>query len=109
MRAALLAGVAFPLSARAQSISIDEEHKKPREMPVAPPPSATVAKAPPAPVRPPSPLETPVEYPEGAQGEAEVVLILTVAVDGSVTNAEIASGAPPFAARAIESAKKWKF
>ena len=108
---ALFALVALPLSARAQSISIDEDEKKAPPPPVAPAvPAPSAAPAPPpAPVRPPSPLETDVDYPEGAQGEAEVVLILTVAVDGSVTKAELASGAAPFSTRALESAKRWKF
>lgn len=42
-------------------------------------------------------------YPEGAEGDAFVVVAVTVAPDGSVQSARVLEGVEPFAGRAIES------
>lgn len=107
--AALFASVALPVSARAQSSSLDEGSGKKSEPPAPAPAPVTPPPAPPPVVRPPSPLATSVDYPEAAQGDAEVGLVLTVAADGSVTAAELLSGAEPFATQALSAAKSWKF
>lgn len=107
--AALFASLALPVSARAQSSSIDEGSDKQRQSPAPPRPPVSAPIAPPPVVRPPSPLETSVDYPDGAQGDAEVALVLTVAGDGSVTTAEVVSGAEPFSSKAVTAAKSWKF
>ena len=57
----------------------------------------------------PTALTTPLEYPPGAQGEASVALELTLSADGAVTQAVAIDGAEPFASRAAEAAKGWKF
>lgn len=75
----------------AQSVSLDES-KKPAPLqtkPVATPRHDRVA----APIA----VATPIEYPEGAQGEHDVVLELMISKDGSVTTATAVSGEQPFA------------
>lgn len=57
----------------------------------------------------PEPLETPLEYPSGAQGEASVALELTLTAAGDVSKAVALEGDEPFAARALEAAQRWKF
>jgi hypothetical protein len=95
-------------SAFAQSLSIEEEK------PAAPPPTPTPTPAPKAPAPPPvivmpTALSTPLEYPEGGEGEASVALELTLTVDGNVTKAVAIEGDEPFASRATEAALSWKF
>lgn len=60
-------------------------------------------------VTPPQALSTPVEYPEGASGAAEVVLELVVSPEGGVTTARATSGPPPFADAAVAAAQGWRF
>lgn len=48
-------------------------------------------------------------YPEGAEGDAYVVVAVTVAVDGSVQSARVIEGVEPFAGRAIESVGAARF
>lgn len=81
-------GVALPGLARA-----DEE-----------PPSAEEAIVPPR-------LLVPVHaaYPEGAEGDASVVVAVTVAADGSVQSAHAVDGVEPFAGRAIEAVGAARF
>jgi hypothetical protein len=50
-----------------------------------------------------------VEYPRGGHGEALVVLLLTIAADGSVTSAQPIEGEEPFASTAAEAARDWLF
>jgi TonB family protein len=57
--------------------------------------------------RPITPLHA--DYPAGARGDAQVLLIVTVNADGSVRSAAIAEGAEPFAAAAIAASKGWRF
>jgi hypothetical protein len=80
---ALVAAVASPRASRAQ----DD-----------PPPTAEDPVVPP---RLLAPVQAP--YPEGAEGDAFVVVAVTVGVDGYVQSARIIEGAEPFAARALES------
>jgi len=75
------------------------------------PPGAAVPSGPGAriivPPRPITPLHA--DYPEGALGDAAVLLVITVNADGSVRSAAIAEGAEPFAAAAIAASKGWRF
>ena len=57
----------------------------------------------------PTAVSTPLEYPPDAQGEASVALELTLSAAGAVTNATVIEGDEPFAARALDAAKAWKF
>lgn len=53
------------------------------------------------------PLES--EYPAQAKGDAEVVLVVVVGVDGTVTSASAESVTSPFAAAAEAAARRWTF
>jgi len=59
---------------------------------------------------PPS-LTSPAEvaYPEGAEGEAVVVLTLTIGRDGAVEDVRVTEGNEPFASVAAAAAAKWQF
>lgn len=58
----------------------------------------------------PTPLgNTSVKYPPGAHGDDIVILELVVAVDGSVHDPRVVSGAEPFASAALEASKSWRF
>src|SRR6185295_15058659 len=50
-----------------------------------------------------------VAYPDGAGGEAVVVLVITVNADGSVRTARTESGDEPFASSAARAALGWRF
>ncbi|MRG92360.1 TonB family protein [Polyangium spumosum] len=82
--------------------------------------SALAAESPkPAPAPPPAPVLVPprplaaleAAYPEvpGLTGEADVVLDVTVAADGSVKEARIFSGDAPFTDAATRAAPGWRF
>ena len=59
---------------------------------------------------PPKLLTSPdVTYPEGASGEATVVVVITVNADGSVREARAESGDEPFATSAASAALGWRF
>ncbi|HVW26478.1 MAG TPA: TonB-dependent receptor plug domain-containing protein [Polyangiaceae bacterium] len=70
--------------------------------------SAQSRPSPPS-VVPPKPLDTSVTYPEGATGDASVVLELTVNEDGTVGAIGRAEGPEPFATSARIAAATWKF
>jgi len=53
--------------------------------------------------------DTSVTYPEGASGEARVILTLTVSDDGTVRDVAAAEDLPPFTSRAIAAARLWTF
>ena len=74
-------------------------------------PAGKERDAPPAPAGlvPPSAVETPVAYPAGAMGGAEIVLEITVTAAGEVTQAKVVSGAPPFDDAALAAARNWRF
>jgi TonB family protein len=75
--------------------------------PDAPPPSPS---PPPERVEPPRPLTSlTVEAPAGALGAHTVVLELTVNADGTVREARALVGDEPFASRAVETARGWRF
>jgi hypothetical protein len=58
----------------------------------------------------PVPLNVPkVPYPDGGHGNAEVILVLIVDVDGAVRSAEVESGAEPFASAARQASAAWRF
>src|SRR5579859_7197127 len=61
------------------------------------------------PVVAPVPRETPVEYPDGGEGEAQVVLDITIGADGMVTAAAVLSGEAPFAEAAVRAVRAWRF
>ncbi len=48
-------------------------------------------------------------YPKGAEGDADVTLVLTIARDGQVRSAEVETGVEPFASAAKEAAASWRF
>jgi hypothetical protein len=52
---------------------------------------------------------TDVPYPEGAEGDAAVVLELVVEKDGSVSSATVVEGVEPFAEQARSSVLAWHF
>lgn len=71
--------------------------------------------------KPPAPAESPVlgpprilgtpdvTYPEGGQGDAEVILVLTVQKDGHVSDVEVEQGKEPFASAARRAATSFQF
>lgn len=67
------------------------------------------AQTPPALVPPVALGSTEVPYPEGADGDAAVVLELVVEKDGSVSSATVVEGDEPFAERARATALTWHF
>src|SRR5580692_9871174 len=79
--------------------------------------SAAGQDRPAAEVKPPGPALTPpvaesstdVSYPPGANGDAVVLLELTVEADGTVSKAVVFDGAEPFAERARRSVLAWRF
>jgi TonB family protein len=50
-----------------------------------------------------------VDYPAGAQGDATVILLVTVNADGSVRSARAEDDREPFAAAALAAAHGWRF
>ncbi|MCA9594790.1 MAG: TonB family protein [Myxococcales bacterium] len=60
-------------------------------------------------VRPTPVGETRVDYPQGAQGDAVVVLEIVVDADGAVRDVTVVSGSPPFSDVALASARRWTF
>lgn len=61
-------------------------------------------------VTPPRLVEQPpVAYPEGAAGDATLVVLVTVNVDGSVRDAVATASRPPFDVVAEEAVKGWRF
>src|SRR6187399_2736089 len=106
--ACLLAELSLALPARAQSVSIDEK-PAPAPAPTVAAPPTPPAPLPPSPLRPPVAISTAVDYPEAARGEGEVVLILTIGADGSVSEASVDRGDAPFATQALTACKAWKF
>jgi TonB family protein len=87
-------------------MSMEEQQPAPPATP-APTPAPKVAA--PAVIVPPAALETPLEYPVEATGEATVALELTISAAGEVTSALALEGEEPFAARALQAAKLWRF
>ncbi|WP_394841472.1 TonB family protein [Pendulispora brunnea] len=64
----------------------------------------------PPPLVPPRLLtEETIAYPQGAQGDAIVVVELTVDTGGAVTQAIIVSGEPPFTSAVLGRAPAWRF
>ncbi|MBX3189489.1 MAG: TonB family protein [Labilithrix sp.] len=53
--------------------------------------------------------DTRVAYPEGASGEASVILTVTIDAEGSVSAAAPADVNEPFSSKAVEAALGWKF
>lgn len=64
-----------------------------------------------APILVPPRIQAPPEipYPEGAQGDGEVLLTITVQKDGSVRSVEVVKGAEPFASAAKDAALQFRF
>jgi TonB family protein len=73
-------------------------------------PAATKPSPPPPAIVPPraETTEGPL-YPEGARGDATVVVELTVRRDGGVEKLEVVSGAEPFVTAALAAAAKFRF
>jgi TonB family protein len=101
--------LALPVIARAQDTPSSPAPSPPssapeeRTAPDEPPPVTDDA------LTPPKAHDTPVEYPEGATGKAEVTLEITVNVEGQVTGAGVVAGVPPFDAAALAAVWKWRF
>ena len=71
------------------------------------PPPTTIAPVV-VPPRPSTPLRA--DYPEGASGDATVLLIITVNADGTVRSASPTEGAvEPFASAAVKASAGWRF
>ena len=93
-----------PPTVKPEETAAPEERTAPNERaPSEGPPVADDA------LTPPKAHDTPVEYPEGATGRAEVVLEITVNAAGEVTVASVVAGVPPFDAAALAAATKWRF
>ncbi len=60
-------------------------------------------------IRPPEPLELPVEYPPGAQGDASVILHVVVDTSGRVVDGQVVSGDEPFASAARAAIGRFRF
>ncbi|MGZ3424268.1 MAG: TonB family protein [Polyangiales bacterium] len=59
---------------------------------------------------PPKQLDhTPAVYPEGASGDAEVLLEIAIGANGDVESVKVIEGTAPFDRAAREAAAKWKF
>lgn len=74
-----------------------------------PRPATPPATSAPPQVVPPRALGAPVTYPEGGQGDARVVLELTIGANGRVLTAKVVEGAEPFAAAALGATSGWTF
>jgi TonB family protein len=72
-------------------------------------PPAVAAKGAPIVVPPRSITPLHADYPEGAVGDARVLLVITVNADGTVRSARAAEGAPPFVEAAIAASSSWRF
>ena len=57
----------------------------------------------------PKPLATPLAYPDDANGQATVVLELTVDAEGTVVDARALSGEAPFRDAALGAVQSWRF
>jgi hypothetical protein len=76
----------------------------------APPAAAPAPARPPPTIVPPKLLSDPVvDYPEGASGEATIVLTLLIAADGSVQSAAATEANEPFSTRAEAEALAFRF
>jgi TonB family protein len=77
------------------------------------PPPASAAPVPPeaaASITRPVPLNTPAPlYPEGHTGDHAVAVELTVTEEGTVSDATILLGEPPFSDLALEAVRSWTF
>ena len=103
-RRALRAAVGVALTAG--SIGTTAAAEPPPSAPETAPPAAD----PTADLTPPSlSSKADVPYPEGARGDAVVVLMITVGRDGAVEAARAIEGDEPFAATAVAAAMKWNF
>jgi TonB family protein len=57
----------------------------------------------------PQALSTPLGYPTAASGAATVVLELTLDTAGTVADARVLSGEPPFDQAALDAVRSWRF
>jgi TonB family protein len=100
--------VLAPATAVAQSLSVEDQAEPPPK--AAPQPSGAPVPPPPPPVIVmPVAHSTPLSYPEGATGEASVVLELSLSGEGNVTSAKALEGDEPFASVAVAAAQGWSF
>jgi TonB family protein len=77
--------------------------------PAEPPAPATSAAPAPVLVMPVRETAPEVPYPEGAKGDARVMLVLTIDKEGAVQNVVVQEGTDPFAAAAVLAAYGWRF
>lgn len=104
MRLAVYLAVLVPVAASAQPDATAQQRRPPGD--VAPP---QPAPAQPTIVSPVALSDLSVPYPEGAQGEASVVVELVVGVEGRITAAQSISGPEPFASAAVAAADGFRF
>ena len=103
---AILLGFAYLTEARAQSTSIQERVEEPSwAKPAETRPVARDSET----ITRPQVKSASIDYPQGARGEQEVVLELTISKDGVVTRARAVSGDEPFASQATGQATRWSF
>jgi TonB family protein len=109
--AAVLGALAYlrAPAAFAQSLSVEEKPETPPAAPAPPPSSQPAPPAKPPVIVMPVARATPLGYPEGANGEASVVLELTLSREGTVTDAKAVEGDEPFASAAVTAARAWTF
>jgi len=99
-------GTMTALGALAQTPPAADAPTRAETTPAAAPATAPIAAA----VTPPRQLgDANVEYPAGATGGAEVVLELVISAAGEVGEAHVVQGDEPFAGRALEAARLWRF
>jgi TonB family protein len=71
--------------------------------------SLVIARVASAEVTPPRPIATHVPYPKDAAGDATVVIDLAIDESGNVQDASIIDGQEPFASRALEACRTFRF
>jgi len=104
---------AFLLALPVLALAQDTSSTPPPALPNASPEESAAPEEPPpaakdAPTLPRA-RDTPVEYPEGAMGRAEVVLEITINIEGNVTEASVVAGSPPFEDAAMAAVRRWRF
>lgn len=100
-------GTVSPARAEASPAPAGAEPPGP-EVPAAPP--DVIPALPPEGLVPPRLLQdAEVIYPNGAAGEAEVLLELLVSKTGDVAEARVVGGDEPFASAALENVRAWRF
>ena len=72
-----------------------------------PPPAEAAPRSGVVPPRPLEPLRA--DYPDGAQGDSEVLLEMTINADGAVRSARVVEGQEPFTTAALRASSTFHF